>query len=93
MHYYSKRRKDCFSTTILCLVLLCLLVLPVFLLFRLTVADGSIEATYTVSIGVLLIFTLVFSAVLSLFTKAKRHEVFGAAAGSVHSWNDVLRNN
>lgn len=80
VHYYSKSRKDCFSTTILCLVLLCLLVLPVFSLYRLTVAN-SIEVTYTVSIGVLLVFTLVFSAVLSLFTKAKRHEVFGAAAG------------
>jgi hypothetical protein len=78
VHYYSKSRKDYFSTTVLRLVLLCLLVLPVFLLFRLAVTD-SIEATYTVSIGVLLVFTLVFSAVLSLFTKAKRYEVFGAA--------------
>jgi hypothetical protein len=39
-----------------------------------------LDVTYTSSIGVLLIFTLVFSAVLSLFTQAKRHEIFGAAA-------------
>lgn len=80
LHYYSKSRKDCFVTSILCLVLLCLLVLPVFLLYRLTIYN-SIDATYTLSIGVLLVFTLVFSAVLSLFTQAKRHEIFGAAAG------------
>jgi hypothetical protein len=80
LHYYSKSRKDLFITTILCLVLLCLLVLPVFVLYRLTVAN-NLDVTYTSSIGVLLIFALVFSAVLSLFTQAKRHEIFGAAAG------------
>jgi len=48
-------------------------------MYRLTVPH-NIDVTYTASIGVLLVFTLVFSAVLSLFTKAKRHEIFGAAA-------------
>ena len=60
-------------------MLLCLLILPVFLLYKLTVTH-DLEITYTVSIGVLLVFTLVFSAVLSLFTQAKRHEIFAAAA-------------
>lgn len=50
-----------------------------FLLYKLTVTH-DLEITYTVSIGVLLVFTLVFSAVLSLFTQAKRHEIFAAAA-------------
>lgn len=62
------------------LVLLLLLILPVFLLYRLT-EHHNLDITYTVSIGVLLVFTLLFSAVLSLFTQAKRHEIFGAAAG------------
>ncbi|PQE09657.1 Peptidase C14 caspase domain protein [Rutstroemia sp. NJR-2017a BVV2] len=80
LHYYSKSRKDIFVTSLLVLVLLLLLILPVFLLYRLT-EHHNFDITYTVSIGVLLIFTLMFSAVLSLFTQAKRHEIFGAAAG------------
>lgn len=43
--------------------------------------EHNFDITYTVSICVLLVFALVFSAVLSLFTQAKRHEIFGAAAG------------
>jgi len=79
LHYYSKDRKDYFTTALLTLVLLCLLILPVFIMYRFTVLN-NLDATYTSSIGLLLIFTLVFSAVLSLFTQAKRHEIFGAAA-------------
>ncbi|KAK8007741.1 hypothetical protein PG989_001731 [Apiospora arundinis] len=80
IQYYSKARKDCFNTVILCLVLLSLLVLPVLVLYRL-LNDHPSDKAYTVSIGVLLVFVLVFSAVLSLFTKARRHEIFTAAAG------------
>lgn len=82
LHYYSKSRKDIFITAILTLVLLCLLILPVFILYRGTVIH-NLDVTYTASFGVLLVFTLVFSAVLSLFTQAKRHEIFGAAAAWV----------
>jgi hypothetical protein len=32
------------------------------------------------AIGVLIIFTLLFSAAMSLLTKAKRHELFAASA-------------
>ncbi|KAM3066685.1 hypothetical protein ACMFMG_002395 [Clarireedia jacksonii] len=80
LHYYSKPRKDVFVTSLLVLILLLLLILPVFILYRLT-AHHNLDITYTVSIGVLLVFTLIFSAVLSLFTQARRHEIFGAAAG------------
>jgi hypothetical protein len=62
------------------MVLLCLLILPVFILYKFTIVN-ELDVTYTSSIGVILVFTLVFSAVLSLFTQAKRHEIFGAAAG------------
>lgn len=57
-----------------------LLILPIFLLYRLTMQQ-DLDVTYTASIGILLVFMLLFSAVLSLFTQAKRHEIFGAAAG------------
>jgi len=80
LYYYSKSRKDGFNTAILCLVLISLLVLPVFVLYK-VLNDHHNEKSYTVSIGVLLVFVLVFSAVLSLFTKARRHEIFAAAAG------------
>lgn len=80
VHYYSKQRQDCFNTTILCLVLLSLLVLPIYVLFRLLKTHPD-EKAYTESIGVMIIFMLLFSGVLSLFTQAKRHEIFAAAAG------------
>ncbi|KAK8061067.1 hypothetical protein PG997_015288 [Apiospora hydei] len=80
VYYYSKSRKDCFNTIILCMVLISLLVLPIFVLYSLLNDDPN-GRSYTVSIGVLLVFVLVFSAALSLFTKARRHEIFAAAAG------------
>ncbi|KAM0817177.1 hypothetical protein AB5N19_02980 [Seiridium cardinale] len=48
VHYYSKSRKDCLNTTILCLVLLSLLVLPVFALYKLLKRDPD-EKAYTPS--------------------------------------------
>lgn len=80
VHYYSRNRKNIFITILTTLVLLFLLILPVFVLFKLT-TKTDLQSTYTLSIGVLLVFTLVFSAILLLFTRAKRHEIFGAAAG------------
>lgn len=80
IHYYSKSRKDYLNTTVLCLVLLSLLVLPIYVLYRLLKTNPN-DKSYTVSIGVMIIFMLLFSGVLSLFTKAKRHEIFAAAAG------------
>jgi hypothetical protein len=60
-------------------MVLILLVLPVYALYR---ASGVVESTKSkaVCIGILLVATLLFSAVLSLFTKARRHEILGAAA-------------
>lgn len=59
--------------------ILVLLILPVYALYKASsgVNDDSSNAT---CIGILLVATLVFSAVLSLFTKAKRHEILGASA-------------
>ncbi|KAL9616015.1 MAG: hypothetical protein Q9160_009067 [Pyrenula sp. 1 TL-2023] len=52
---------------------------PIYVLYHL-VNDVATNKAYAVSIGVLLVFTLAFSAMLSLFTRARRHEIFGAAA-------------
>ena len=63
---------------ITCIVLI-LLVVPIWLLYRFSVA-GTI-ATSPDTIAVVCVFTLVFSAALSGFTKAKRHEIVAASAG------------
>lgn len=60
-------------------MLLVLLVVPVYIMYHLVTNLGN-NRTDAVCIGVLLVFTLAFSAVLSLFTRAKRHEILGAAA-------------
>ena len=46
--------------------------------------DGKLDDHATgVCIAILLVCTLLFSAVLSVFTRAKRHEILGAAAAYV----------
>jgi amino acid permease len=47
-------------------------------MYRLT-SLGNTQSTFS-AIGVLIIFTLLFSAAMSLLTKAKRHELFAASA-------------
>jgi hypothetical protein len=78
---YSKNRIDALVTMIITLMILFLLIIPIYVLWHLArqVEIGSASAS-AVTIGVLLVFTLIFSAVLSLFTRARRHEILGAAA-------------
>lgn len=60
--------------------ILVLLVVPVYLLYHLTnEGKSSLDSTAT-CMGTLLVFTLAFSAVLSFFTRAQRHEILAAAA-------------
>ena len=79
IRYFSKERVNCFVTTILTIVILVLLVLPIYGLYRLSDNSNTLTSN-AICIGVLLVFTLVFSVVLSLFTKARRHEILGASA-------------
>ena len=64
---------------IITVIILVLLMVPIWLLYKLSV-EGTI-ATSPKTIGVILVPTLIFSAVLSAFTKAKRHELLAASAG------------
>lgn len=59
--------------TIVCTVLL---MVPVFVLF-------VIPQTGLLKDVVVLLFTFVFAIFVTLFTKAKRHEVFAATAGYI----------
>jgi hypothetical protein len=66
-------------TIIITTAIISLLILPVYILWDINVLSSP-SPSVPVTMGVLLVFTLVFSAVLSFFTKAKRLEILGAAA-------------
>jgi hypothetical protein len=77
--YYTPSRIAKLANGILMFLVLILLVLPVYLLYHMVHDIGSHDA-YLVCIGLLLVFTLAFSSTLSLFTKARRHEILAAAS-------------
>ncbi|OJD35114.1 uncharacterized protein BKCO1_19000140 [Diplodia corticola] len=78
VHYYDAKRVETFVAVIITFIIFILLVLPVVLMYELT-SIGDRPSTFR-AIGVLVVFTLLFSAAMSLLTKAKRHELFGASA-------------
>lgn len=80
MHYFTRSRINVFVTMIITAIILLLLVVPIWLLYHLSVTL-NVQRSNIVCIGVLLVSTLIFSAVLSLFTKARRHEILAASAG------------
>ncbi|KAL8967089.1 MAG: hypothetical protein Q9183_003076 [Haloplaca sp. 2 TL-2023] len=79
IHYYDRRRISKCVTFIITIMILILLMVPIWLLYK-----SSVRGTLTKSadtIILILAFTLIFSAALSAFTKAKRHEIVAASAG------------
>lgn len=77
----SAERLDIFLQTVLTIIATVLLLAPVFTLFRLqptTQAEFRSKSNY--QILTVFVFTLVFSASCSIFTKAKRQEIFAATA-------------
>lgn len=78
VYYFSPSRVEKLVGFIITSVIFVLLVLPVVAMYRLT-SLGSTQSMFS-AIGVLIIFTLLFSAAMSLLTKAKRHELFAASA-------------
>ena len=78
MVYYTRSRIDCLVIGIIVAILLVLLIVPIYILCRLLKERG--DRADPVCIVVLLSFTLAFSAILSLFTRARRHEILAAAA-------------
>lgn len=71
--YYSKERIDVLVRIVICLIAVALLVVPVVLLF-------TCQESNALKVVVLLAFTLFFCICISVFTQAKRHEVFAATA-------------
>ena len=71
--YYSRSRIDLLIRIIICLLAVALLVAPVALLFTCHESNG-------LKVVVLLSFTLFFCLCISVFTQAKRQDVFAATA-------------
>ncbi|KAF2260732.1 hypothetical protein CC78DRAFT_571032 [Lojkania enalia] len=78
LSYYSPCRIEKLVGLIITFIIFILLVLPVVAMYKLTsIADRN---SIFDAIGILVVFTLLFSAAMSLLTKAKRHELFAASA-------------
>lgn len=79
--YYCRQRIANLANLIIMFMVITLLVVPIYLLYHLIneVEDAG-GKVYAICMGVLLVSTLAFSAVLCLFTRAKRHEILAAAA-------------
>ena len=66
-NYYTRSRIDKLVISVITIMILILLVLPVYVLFEMTGNDDNPRSDFD-CIGVLLVFTLAFSACISLFT-------------------------
>ena len=84
--YYTQSRIDLCASSLITFMIVALLIVPIYLLYNLVKeTDGKLDDHATgVCIAILLVCTLLFSAVLSVFTRAKRHEILGAAAAYVN---------
>lgn len=60
-------------------MILILLIVPIWLLYRFSITGTM--ATSPEPIGIVLVFTLIFSITLWVFTQAKRQEILAASAG------------
>ncbi|KAL8688865.1 MAG: hypothetical protein Q9218_005332 [Villophora microphyllina] len=78
LHYYDRNLISGFVTLLITLGVLALLVVPIWLLYKLSIA-GTIT-TSPETIGVILIFTLAFFVGVKAVTTAKRHEIVAASA-------------
>ncbi|PSN67486.1 hypothetical protein BS50DRAFT_600854 [Corynespora cassiicola Philippines] len=78
VHYYSPSRVAKLVNLIITTVIFILLAAPVLSMYQLSTLNTT-QAIFA-AIGVLMIFTLLFAAAMSLLTKARRHELFAASA-------------
>ena len=81
LHMVSLDRLDNVLRAVITLLAAILLLVPVFILFKLQPIDKSeIQQKSNYQILTIFIFTLLFSASCSIFTQAKKQEVFTATA-------------
>ena len=79
VRYYTRSRVDRLIGLLITSIIFILLVLPVIAVYKLTEVGAKPQSTFK-AVGVLVVFTLLFSAAISLLTKARRHELFAASA-------------
>ncbi|MCJ1379749.1 hypothetical protein MMC17_002852 [Xylographa soralifera] len=79
VHYYTRSRVNRLIGLVITSIIFVLLVLPVIAMYKLTAVGAKPQSTFN-AVGVLVVFTLLFSAAMSLLTKAQRHELFAASA-------------
>ena len=79
MYYYSTSRVESFVGALISVMVMILMVIPVWIMCKLTASGTGLPQEYK-AVGVWLVFTLLFSMIISLLTKARRHELFAAAA-------------
>jgi len=77
-YYFAPSRVSTLVNLFITIALFLLLVAPVLAMYRLSTIKTT-ECVFA-AIGILMVFTLLFAAAMSLLTKAKRHELFAAAA-------------
>jgi len=77
--YYSASRVESFVGAIITIFVMSLMVIPVWIMCHLTATGDGVVTEYK-AVGVWLVFTLLFATILSLLTKARRHELFAASA-------------
>ncbi|MCJ1349443.1 hypothetical protein MMC31_007683, partial [Peltigera leucophlebia] len=73
VHLYSRYRIDILVRLILTIITVVLLVVPTAVLYE-------VSGHAALKIGLIMLFTLLFSMALGILTKAKRHEMFAATA-------------
>lgn len=78
IYYYSQSRVERLVELIITLTVFVLLVLPVVTIYEFT-SVGNCDSMLVVVI-ILVVFTLLFAAALSILTRAKRHEIMAASA-------------
>ena len=80
-HLLTQKRLDVFLRVVLTVLASILLLVPVFILFELQPSyPEEVRQKSNYQILVIFLFTLAFAASLSIFTRAKRQEVFQATA-------------
>jgi hypothetical protein len=78
VYYFSPSRVSNLVNLFITSAIFLLLAAPVLGMYRLSIMHSG--RSMFAAIGVLMVFTLLFAAAMSLLTKAKRHELFAASA-------------
>ena len=72
-HYYSRARIGALVRLVMCLLVVSLLMVPVVILL-------TLQTSIPIKLTVVLLANMLFTSAMSIFTRARRHELFAATA-------------